>query len=102
LPGTSHGILEPYPRKYGQSVTGGFVYRGDPKSSFYGVYVFADYQKKNVFGLVQRDRKLEKVRLLATAPQQVVSVGVDGAGELYLVGYEGHLYKLDLASSRWE
>ena len=36
-----------YPRKYGQSVTGGFVYRANPKSSFYGVYIFADYQKKN-------------------------------------------------------
>jgi putative heme-binding domain-containing protein len=92
-----------YGRKYGQSVTGGFVYRGDPRSSFYGVYVFADYQQKRVFGLTQKDRKLEKVRLLVTsAPQSVVSIGQDAAGELYLVGYEGNLYKLDLASSRWE
>lgn len=91
-----------YGRKYGQSITGGFVYRGDPRSSFYGVYIFADYQKNNVFGLTQKDRKLEKVRLLMTAPEQVVSIGQDAAGEFYLVGYEGHLYKLDLANSRWE
>ena len=91
-----------YARKYGQSVTGGFVYRGDPGSSFYGVYVFADYQQRHVFGLTQKGRRLEKVRLLTTAPQQVVSIGEDASGELYLVGYEGDLYKLDLASSRWE
>jgi putative heme-binding domain-containing protein len=91
-----------YGRMYGQSVTGGFVYRAEPTSSFYGVYVFADYQKKNVFGLTQKSRKLEKVRLLTTAPHQVVSIGQDAAGEIYLVGYEGNLYRLDLASSRWE
>ena len=91
-----------YARKYGQSVTGGFVYRGDPTSSFYGVYIFADYQQRHVFGLTQKGRKLEKVRLLTTAPQQVVSIGEDASGELYLVGYEGDLYKLGLASSRWE
>ena len=91
-----------YGRKYGQSVTGGFVYRGDPKSSFYGVYIFADYQKKHVFGLTQKDRKLEKVRLLTTSPQQVVSIAEGASGEIYLVGYEGHLYKLDLMNSRWE
>jgi hypothetical protein len=77
-------------------------YRDDPRSSFYGVYVFADYQKRHVFGLIQKGRRLEKVRLLTTAPQQVVSIGEDASGELYLVGYEGDLYKLDLASSRWE
>jgi putative heme-binding domain-containing protein len=91
-----------YGRKYGQSVTGGFVYRGDRNSSFYGVYIFADYQKNNVFGLTQKGRKLEKVRLLATAPQQVVSIGQDAAGEIYLVGYEGNLYKLNLPTGAWE
>jgi glucose/arabinose dehydrogenase len=91
-----------YARKYGQSVTGGFVYRADPKSSFYGVYIFADYQKKNVFGLTQKDRRLEKVCLLATAPQQVVSIALGAEGEIYLVGYEGNIYQVDLAASKWE
>jgi glucose/arabinose dehydrogenase len=91
-----------YRRKYGQSVTGGFVYRADKSSSFYGVYVFADYQKKNLFGLTQKDRKLEQVRLLGTCPQSVVSIGQDERGEMVLLGYEGNLYKLELAESRWE
>ncbi|HEX8916069.1 MAG TPA: PQQ-dependent sugar dehydrogenase [Humisphaera sp.] len=91
-----------YARKYGQSVTGGFVYRGDPKSSFYGAYVFGDYQKKKLFALTQKDRKLEKVRLLADAPQSVVSFGQDASGNIYAVGYEGNIYKLDLDATKFE
>ena len=44
-----------YTRKYGQCVTGGFVYRANPKSTFYGVYIFGDYQKKRLFALTQKD-----------------------------------------------
>ena len=73
----------------------------DVRTDVYGLGATL-YQKKNVFGLTQKGRKLEKVRLLTTAPQQVVSIGQDAAGEIYLVGYEGNLYRLDLASSRWE
>lgn len=91
-----------YTRRYGQSVTGGFVYRGNPKSSFYGVYIFGDYQKKGIFALTQKDRRLDQVRLLANAPQSVVSFGQDANGEIYAIGYEGNIYKLDLDSTRFE
>lgn len=89
-------------RKYGQSSTGGFVYRANPKSSFYGVYIFGDYQKKRIFALTQKDRVLDQVRLLATAPQSVVSFGQDAQGQIYFVGYEGNIYKLELDSARFE
>jgi putative heme-binding domain-containing protein len=91
-----------YARKYGQSVTGGFVYRGDPKSTFYGSYVFGDYQKKKIFALTQKDRRLDRVRLLADAPQSVVSFGQDADGSIYFVGYEGNIYKLGLDATRFE
>src|SRR5262249_2664240 len=42
-----------YGRKFGVSVTGGFVYRGNAKSSFYGVYIFGDYQSQRLWGLTQ-------------------------------------------------
>jgi putative heme-binding domain-containing protein len=89
-------------RKYGQSSTGGYVYRGDPKSSFYGVYVFGDYQLKHIFALTQKDRVLEKVRMLCNTPQSPVTFGRDEQGRLYMVGYEGNIYKLDLESTRFE
>jgi len=89
-------------RKYGASSTGGFVYRGKQSPSFYGVYIFGDYQNSRIFALTQENRVLKKVRLLATAPQHVVSFGQDDAGELYAVGYEGTIYHIDLSRAKFE
>ena len=92
-----------YTRKHGQSVTGGFVYRGNPTSSFYGVYIFGDYQQRRIFAITQKDRLLDKARLLVRkTPQSVVSFGQDAQGNIYFVGYEGNIYKLDLDSTTFE
>jgi putative heme-binding domain-containing protein len=84
-----------YRRKYGNSITGGFVYRGDKRSSFYGVYVCGDYTSHRIFGLRQQDRLLEVVRQIGTSPQGIASFADDEEGNLYVVGYEGMIYKLD-------
>ena len=91
-----------YGRKFGVSVTGGFVYRANPKSSFYGVYVFGDFQSQRVWGLKHKQRKMQKIRQLAIAPQRVVSFGRDSEGELYLVGYEGTIYRLHFEDSAFQ
>ncbi len=91
-----------YTRKYGTTVVGGYVYRANPKSSFYGVYVFADYQKKTLFALTQKGGVLDQVRLLGSAPQSVVSFGQDEQGQIYFVGYEGNIYKMDLDGGKFE
>jgi glucose/arabinose dehydrogenase len=85
-----------YPRRYGFSVTGGFVYRGTNSSSFYGVYICGDYTSKRIFGIKQHDRLLDAVRQIGTCPQGISSFGTDEQGNIYVVGYEGMLYKLDL------
>ncbi|MHB8524154.1 MAG: PQQ-dependent sugar dehydrogenase [Limisphaerales bacterium] len=84
-----------YGRKYGVSVTGGFVYRADRRSSFYGVYIFGDYQSQRLFGLTHNHRVLKTIRQIGTAPQRVVSFGCDARGELYVVGYDGMIYQLN-------
>lgn len=91
-----------YRRKYGNSITGGYVYRGDPRSSFYGVYVCGDYTSRRIFGLKQRDRRLEVVRQIGTAPQGIASFAEDEQGRLYLVGYEGMIYELDFSQGVFE
>jgi len=91
-----------YTRKYGQSVTGGYVYRADKNSSFYGVYIFADYQSGRLFALTQKDRVLDQVRLIGQCPQHAVSIGKDDAGNLYVVGYEGTIYRIDLSNTKFE
>ena len=80
-------------------MTGGVVYRGDPRSSFYGVYLCGDYTSRRIFGLQQRDRVLQEVRQIGTAPQGIASFGTDARGEIYVVGYEGMVYHLNLADA---
>jgi putative heme-binding domain-containing protein len=91
-----------YRRKYGASITGGYVYRGDKNSSFYGVYVFGDYVSKRIFGLTQQNGVLKTARQLGVLPQRVVSFCEDEAGNLYAVGYEGKIYQLDFSEARFE
>lgn len=92
-----------YARKYGVSVTGGHVYRGDPKSSYYGVYIFGDFVSRSIWGLKQKDRRLVRVREIGRCPEKIASFGVDREGEIYLVGYEpGTLFRLDLSKSDFD
>jgi hypothetical protein len=91
-----------YRRKFGNSITGGYVYRGDTKSSFYGVYICGDYTSHRIFGLKQHDRKLEIVRQIGTAPQGIASFSRDELGEIYVVGYEGMVYQLDFTGTHFD
>jgi glucose/arabinose dehydrogenase len=91
-----------YRRKYGNSITGGYVYRGDAHSSFYGVYVCGDYTSHRIFGLKQKDRELEAVRQIGTTPQGIASFATDERGNIYVVGYEGMVYRLDFTGADFE
>lgn len=88
-----------YRRKFGNSITGGYVYRGDTNSSFYGVYICGDYTSHRIFGLKQQDRTLQVVRQIGTSPQGIASFAIDRKGEIYVVGYEGMVYHLELSSA---
>ena len=91
-----------YKRKYGVSITGGYVYRGDRQSSFYGVYVCGDYASKRIFGVTQENGTLKEVREIGTLPQGLVSFGTDEAGHIYAVGYEGMIYQMDFTETRFD
>jgi putative heme-binding domain-containing protein len=88
-----------YRRKFGNSITGGYVYRGDRRSSFHGVYICGDYTSRRIFGLKQQDRTLQVVRQIGTAPQGIASFSQDEQGNLYVVGYEGMVYQIDFTDA---
>ena len=90
-----------YDRKKGVSVIGGHVYRKDRKSPFYGVYICGDHRSRQIWGLIQKNRVLIKVLQIGTAPQRIVSFAESEVGDLYVVGYEGTIYQLDLEHSRF-
>jgi putative heme-binding domain-containing protein len=91
-----------YRRKYGNSLTGGCVYRGDKNSSFYGVYICGDFNSKRIFGLTKEGNSLKAVREVGSIPQRLVSFGEDEAGNIYAIGYEGMVYRLDFDSMRFD
>jgi putative heme-binding domain-containing protein len=91
-----------YGRKYGNSITGGYVYRGDKRSSFNGVYLCGDYTSKRIFGVRQEKGVLKDVRQIATVPQGLVSFGTDEAGHIYIVGFEGRVYRMDFSGARFD
>lgn len=88
-----------YRRSHGNSVTGGYVYRGDPASSFYGVYIFGDYTSHRIWGLTQENRTLKTIRQIALAPESVASFATDRQGRIYVVAYEGMVYEMDFSGS---
>lgn len=102
-PGTSYTPpVFAYRRKYGNSITGGYVYRGDARSSFYGVYICGDYTSHRLFGIRQKDRVLDVVRQIGTAPQGIASFSEDAEGNLYVVGYEGMIYRIDFTGANFD
>lgn len=91
-----------YEHGLGFSITGGHVYRADERSSFYGVYVFGDYNTRRVWGLRHRNGELQDVREIGQAPGGIASFGVDDRGEIMLVTYDGMIYHVDFSSAKYE
>lgn len=88
-----------YGRKEGVSIVGGHVYRKDKDSTFYGVYIFGDHQSRQIWGLTQVDRSLSQILKIGTAPQKIVAFSQSESGDLFLVGYDGTIYRIDLSQS---
>ncbi|GAA5129092.1 PQQ-dependent sugar dehydrogenase [Luteolibacter yonseiensis] len=88
-----------YSHRLGNSVTGGYVYRGKKAPAMEGWYIFADHESRRIWALTQKDRKLEKIVEIGQAPARAVSLSQTKDGELYLVGFtSGKIYHLDLGT----
>ncbi|MDE0183624.1 MAG: PQQ-dependent sugar dehydrogenase [Caldilineaceae bacterium] len=79
-----------YGRESGQSITGGFVYRGADHPSLQGIYFFADYVSGRIWGL-RRDGGHWEARMMLDTRHSVSSFGEDEAGNLYVVDHQGAL-----------
>lgn len=76
-------------------VIGGFVYRGNTESPFYGAYIFSDLSTRNLFALKQEDREVDELTVIGTAPAEVTSLGTDRLGNLYILTLTGRISKLE-------
>jgi uncharacterized protein (TIGR03437 family) len=88
--GITPPILE-YGRTLGQSVTGGFVYRGSRYPDLRGFYLYGDFGSGNLWA-VQRQGSTWDNRLVLATGRQISTFGEDETGELYLADYRGDIY----------
>jgi glucose/arabinose dehydrogenase len=93
-----YGPIHEYDRTAGQSIAGGFVYRGAALANYRGRYFFADYVQGRVWslglaidgngeamasGLIDHTTALSQLGALGN----ISSFGVDADGELLIVSY---------------
>lgn len=92
----TQGLTDPvlqYGRDEGQSITGGYVYRGSAIPALKGQYVFADFGSGNVWAARMGGQTWSKARIGTV--QNPSTFGEDEDGELYVAEYgTGRILKL--------
>jgi glucose/arabinose dehydrogenase len=101
----AHGTGE----REGNSVTGGYVYRG-PVESLNGHYIFGDYVNANIWSFRIAQAALGTtipaasftLRKTAFAPtagtiNNISSFGIDQSNNLYIVDFDGEIFRVDPA-----
>lgn len=81
----------------GCSVTGGFVYRGEALPDLQGSYVFSDYCDGTLRTLQMADGEVTGVGDLGVSAGEVISFVEGGDGELYVLGSNGTVSRVDPA-----
>ena len=83
-----------YSHSEGSSVTGGYVYRGTLIPELRGLYVFGDFITGRIWTLAETSPGAWTRALLLDTNLNISSFGLDSAGELLVVDYNGAVYRL--------
>jgi len=94
--GTTLPVLDyPHDSTGGCSISGGFVYRGNAIAGLKGRYVYSDFCSGFLRSiLVVNGAATEAIDWNITSVGQILSFGLDAAGELYMLGANGTVYRL--------
>ena len=87
-PAAEHGHGE------AKCIIGGYVYRGKTTPDLDGWYLYGDFVTKLCWAMRIENGKPTKPVFVGQAPTPPASFGEDEAGEIYLVGYSGTMYRL--------
>ena len=85
-------------RREAMSITGGYVYRGKEVPLAFGHYIYGDYVTGKLWSLQWKKGKIHSHVAFQTLPQ-IVSFAEDTRGELYLLSFDGRIYKLRTLSA---
>ncbi len=83
-----------YGHSDGESVTGGYVYRGAQIPRLVGVYVFGDFISGVIWGLQQDAQGNWQRTELVRSGRRITSFGVDEQGEMYVADIGGSVLRL--------
>lgn len=84
-----------YPHGEECSVTGGYVYRGDSLSAYYGYYFFADYCSDRIWTLHNESGTWLREDFGRFPDNNFSAFGEDSKGQLYIAGHaSGKIYRL--------
>ncbi|OFX59610.1 MAG: hypothetical protein A2066_05175 [Bacteroidetes bacterium GWB2_41_8] len=84
-----------YPQSADCSVTGGYVFRGDPNSAYYGQYFFADYCSSRIWTLQKVGGIWVRTDFGQYPGNSFSTFGEDASGQLYVAGRStGRIYRV--------
>lgn len=106
---TQLGLTQPvdsYGRMVGQSITGGYVYRGSAVPGLRGHYIYADYQSARFFrfriengAAADRVEITDQMRPATGNIDNIASFGTDNSGEMYVAAFTpGAVYRVVAAA----
>ncbi|PZA06641.1 MULTISPECIES: sorbosone dehydrogenase family protein [unclassified Meiothermus] len=90
------GLVDPvleYDHSQGNSITGGYRYRGRAMPALKGAYIYGDFGSGRIWAGREQAGKWT-AQLLAHTEYNISSFGEDLEGELYVVDYRGAIYRL--------
>lgn len=100
---TGATLIDPvteYNHSLGNSITGGYVYRGSRNTGLLGRYLFGDFGSGRIWAWIAENggANREPTQLLDT-DLNIASFGEGNDGELYVVNYGGTLHRIDFVST---
>jgi glucose/arabinose dehydrogenase len=93
--------ISTYDRTDGGAVIGGHVYRGNSVPALRGQYVFGDFGTGTIWTLSSSDdgRTWQRTTLISTG-KKLTGFGEDHSGELFVMTFDGVLYRLTIPTPR--
>lgn len=91
--GTYESPIWEYSHSLGFSITGGYVYRGQNVPELFGKYICGDYVTARVWAIDYDGINPTTSTQITTAPSTITSFGEDENKELYLVSFNGKIYR---------
>ena len=95
--GCGAGLIDPiteYDHTQGQSITGGYVYRGVAIPELQGFYVYGDFVQGRIWTIPATSQQGAVAQELLDTNFGISSFAEDNDGELYVIDYGGSVHQL--------